>query len=481
MSDRADSGQIGNLLTGSACRNFQMAQFLSRREVLRVGGLAGFGLSLPGMLQARDRVAAGRSEARGGGSFGKAKQVIVLYLHGGHPQQETFDPKPEGPRELRGEFGAISTSLPGARVSELLPRCATIMHKLAVVRSMSHKHTDHIGASMPALTGHAHPPEKDSLGDFPPSATDYPPHGAVLSAIRPAPTELPTWMRVGPLMRRMNGTVLHGQSPGLLGQRHASFAVDQELLPENVRIEAVQPNPDLTELRLTARRDLLRQVDQQRRLMDQSAQVRSFGEYHERAFNLIASAATHRAFRLADELPEIRARYGRTEFGQRCLLARRLAEAGVPMTYVSYCHTPADSWDTHSNHFPQMKKSLAPTFDSAFVALVNDLDDRGMLDETLVIAMAEFGRTPQINKSGGRDHWPFVYSVALAGAGIRAGTIYGASDSGAAYPASDPRGPSDFCATLYHLLGVPPDTVIHDNLGRPHNLIIGQPIDPIFS
>lgn len=177
----------------------------------------------------------------------------------------------------------------------------------------------------------------------------------------------------------------------------------------------------------------------------------------------------------------MRARYGRTEFGQRCLLARRLAEAGVPMTYVSYCHTPAGSWDTHSNHFPQMKNSLAPTFDVAFTALVNDLDERGMLDETLVIAMAEFGRTPQVNKSGGRDHWPFVYSVAFAGAGIRPGTIYGASDGAAAYPTSDPRGPADFCATLYHLLGVPPDTVIYDNLRPPHHLIIGQPIDSILA
>lgn len=466
--------------SGSACGNFRV-QSLSRREVLRVGGLAGLGLSLPGMLQARDRAASAKPAAVASESFGKAKQVIVLFLHGGHPQQETFDPKPDGPSTVRGEFGAISTSLADVRVSELLPHTSRIMHKLATIRSMSHRYTDHIGASMPALTGHAHPPEKLSQGDFPPAPTDFPPHGAVLSAIRPATGGLPTWMRVGPLMRRMNGTVLHGQSPGLLGERHASFVVDQDLLPDKVRIDAVQPNSELTELRLMARRDLLQQVDQQRRLIERSAQVRTFDDYHQRAFNLITSQATHKAFRLADESTEMRARYGRTEFGQRCLLARRLAEAGVPMTYVSYCHTPAGSWDTHSNHFPQMKKSLAPTFDTAFAALVNDLDDRGLLAETLVIAMAEFGRTPQINKSGGRDHWPFVYSVAFAGAGIRPGTVYGSSDNSAAYPTADPRGPADFCATLYHLLGVPVDTVIHDNLGRPHALILGQPIYPILA
>ncbi|HTI52128.1 MAG TPA: DUF1501 domain-containing protein, partial [Planctomycetaceae bacterium] len=224
-------------------------------------------MSLPALFRARE-LAAAPSETGIAGAFGKARHVIVLFLHGGHPQQETFDPKPEGPLELRGEFGAIASSLHDVRVSEVLPRCATIMHKLATVRSMSHSHTDHVIASMPALTGHAHPPEKDSLGDFPPAPTDFPPHGAVLSALRPAPAGLPTWMRVGPLMRRGNGTVLHGQLPGMLGNRHASFVVDQTLLPANVRIEAVQPNSELTELRLTARLDLLKQVDQQRRLID---------------------------------------------------------------------------------------------------------------------------------------------------------------------------------------------------------------------
>jgi uncharacterized protein (DUF1501 family) len=266
-----------------------------------------------------------------------------------------------------------------------------------------------------------------------------------------------------------------------LGNRHASFVVDQELLPANVRIDAVQPNPDLTERRLADRVHLLKQVDQQRRVVEQSAEARTFDDYYQRAVDLISSSATRKAFQLAEEPPPMRARYGRTEFGQRCLMARRLAEAGVPMTYVSYCHTPAGSWDTHSKHFPQMRDSLAPTFDAAFSALVTDLDERGMLDETLVVAMAEFGRTPQINRSGGRDHWPFVYSVALAGAGIRAGTVDGASDSAAAYPASEPRSPADFCATLYHLLGIAPETVIHDQLGRPHPLILGRPIQPILA
>lgn len=481
MSRRWASHQTGNSTSGSACKRFRLAQSLSRREVLRVGGFAALGLSLPDVLRAREAAKSSDQPQRSTSTFGRAKQVIILFLHGGHPQQETFDPKPDGPVELRGEFGAISTSLNDVRVSELLPNCATIMHKLATVRSMSHTHTDHVIASMPTLTGHAHPPEKDSLGDFPPAPTDYPPHGAALSALRPTNGSLPTWVRVGPLMRRANGTVLHGQSPGFLGDRHASFVIDQELLPANVRIQAVQSNSELTEFRLTSRLDLLKEVDQQRRMIDQAVAVRNFDDYYQRAFNLIGSEATRRAFQLADESPEMRSRYGKTEFGQRCLLARRLAEAKVPMTYVSYCHTPAGSWDTHSRHFPQMKDSLAPTFDAAFPALVNDLDERGMLDETLVIAMAEFGRTPKINKNGGRDHWPFVYSVAFAGAGIKAGTVYGSSDSAAAYPVTNPRSPADFCATVYHLLGIPEETVIYDNLHRPHQLIIGKPIEPILA
>jgi uncharacterized protein (DUF1501 family) len=195
----------------------------------------------------------------------------------------------------------------------------------------------------------------------------------------------------------------------------------------------------------------------------------------------LGSDETRHAFELRREDPALRARYGKTEFGQRCLLARRLAEAGVPMINVSYCHTPTGSWDTHGDHFKQMKQSLAPTFDAAFSALVEDLDGRGLLSETLVVVNAEFGRTPKINGASGRDHWPWVYSLALAGAGVRAGTVYGASDNSAAFPTASPHDPADFVATLYHLLGVSPATQIQDATGRPHTVIIGQPIAGILA
>ncbi len=448
---------------------------VSRREVLCIGGLAGCELTLNHLLEVQSAKAVSRT-----GSFGKAKQVIMLYLHGGHPQQETFDPKPDGPPEVRGEFGAIATSLPGVLVSELLPRCASILHKMAVIRSMSHDNANHVQASLPANTGHRHP-DNVARGDFPPSDKDFPPFGAVLDAVDPRSASLPNWVRIGPLMRRSNGTVLHGQLPGFLGNTHASFNIDQPLLGEDVKIQAIEPAAGLTALRMTRRKGLRDELETFRRVIDATSKTTAFDASYARAIDLLSSNETQRAFDLASEPESVRDRYGKTEFGQRCLLARRLAEAGVPMVNVSYCHTPSGSWDTHSQNFKKMKNSLAPTLDAAVSALVEDLDERGRLEDTLVIVTAEFGRTPKINRNAGRDHWPHVYSIAVAGAGIRAGTVYGASDNAAAFPKDGPHDPKDFAATVYHLLGVPAETVIYDKSQRPHRLVIGKPIEDILA
>ena len=447
-----------------------------RREILRTGCLAGVGLTLPSLLAARET-----REAPVGRAFGRAKQVIMLFLHGGHPQQETFDPKPDGPAAVRGEFGAIATSVPGVHFSELLPRTATIMHRMAVVRSMTHDNPNHVQACLPAQTGHKHPPQFASRGDFPPSDTDFPPVGAVLNHLRSQQYELPAWVRVGPLMRRSNGTTLHGQHPGLLGKRNTSFVVDQPLLPRDAKIRVLQPRTGLDQMRFGDRAALRAELNQLRNDSRRVTAQRDLDVFYRRAVNLLSAPNTKAAFDLRREPEALRARYGATEFGQRCLLARRLAEAGVPMINVSYCHTPAGSWDTHSKNFSKMKRQLAPDLDTALTALLSDLEERGMFDETLVMVNAEFGRTPKINGNAGRDHWPWVYSLVLAGAGIRPGTVYGASDPSAAYPASQPRDPADMVATLYHLLGVDPDTRIYDTLGRPHSLVTGSPIYEILS
>ena len=445
---------------------------VSRREVLSLGAACGFALGLPDLLRAQ-------AQPR---TFGRARSLIVLYLHGGHAQQETWDPKPDGPAPERGEFGAIATSVPGVRFGELLPRSARLAHKLAIIRSMSHGNANHVQASLNAMTGHAHPPQAEARGDFAPTSSDFPPFGAVVTRMRGSSESprLPTWVQIGPLMRRSNGTVLHGQLPGFLGARCSPLAIDQPLRADDVRIEAVATDANVPVMRLNDRGRLLDQVEEQRRHLDRVAEVQNFDAFHRQAFNILSSSATARAFNLAAEPPAVRARYGASEFGQRCLLARRLAEAGVPIVNVHFCHTPTGSWDTHSRHFSSMKDLLCPTFDQAFSALVEDLDQRGSLDQTLVLATSEFGRTPRVNGSAGRDHWPWVYSVALAGGGTRAGTVYGASDNIAAHPTLHPHDPRDLAATVYHLLGVPADTIIHDQTNRPHTLVAGRAIDGLM-
>lgn len=458
-----------------ACRSLRSAWHWDRREMLRLGGLFGMELLLVDLFRARAEAASASK-----GTFGRARSVIMLYLHGGHAQQETWDPKPDGPLPERGEFGAIATSLTGVRISELLPRSAKLMHKLAVIRSLTHPNANHVQASLPAMTGHAHPPEEEKKGDFPPSPTDFPAMGAVLDALR-RKKDLPTWVQVGPIMRRFNGTLLHGQSPGFLGAKHGPFVIDQDLLPADVRVQALGRDKDVSVSRLSSRQDLLTQIDQQRRRVDRVAEAADLDEYQQRALSLLTSPATAKAFDLASEPAGLRDGYGKTQFGQCCLLARRLAEAGVPMINVHYCHTPAGSWDTHGRHFSQMKDSLCPTFDRAFSSLIGDLDDRGLLGEIVVLATAEFGRTPKINRGAGRDHWPWVYSVALAGGGLKAGVVAGASDKIAAFPTSQPHDPADLIATLYHLLGVPSETQIRDRLGRPHPLVVGKKIDELLA
>ncbi len=448
--------------------------FWDRRELLRVGGV-GLGLLLPASLSARSIAPAAHQR-----TFGRARSVIILYLHGGHAQQETWDPKPDGPSPERGEFGAIATSVPGVRVSELLPRSARIMHRLTVLRSLSHGNANHVQASLTAMTGHSHPPATEARGDFPPTPSDPPPFGAVCSRLR-RPGPLPAWVQIGPLMRRFNGTVLHGQSPGFLGSRYAPLVIDQDLRAADVRVQAVAADADVPARRLDGRRKLLASLDRQRRTLNGVADVATFDAHQQRALNLLAGSATARAFDLAAEPAVVRERYGHTAFGQRCLLARRLAEAGVPIVNVHYCLTPQGSWDTHGRHFPQMKESLCPTFDQAFSALVEDLAQRGLLGQTLVLATAEFGRTPKINRGGGRDHWPWVYSVALAGAGTVPGRVVGASDKIAAHPADSPHQPADLAATVYHLLGVPPDTHLYDQTGRPHALLAGKLLHDVLT
>jgi len=257
------------------------AGHMGRRAFLRCGGV---GL---GVLAARGSIAS----SSGPRSFGKARSLIVLYLHGGHAQQETWDPKPDGPSPARGEFGAIATSVPGVRISELLPRSARIVHRLAILRSISHGNANHVQASLTALTGHSHPPALEARGDFPPSVRDFPPFGAVCGEVRP-PRKPPAWVQVGPLMRRANGTILHGQSPGFLGPRRGPLVIDQDLLPADVRVRAVTADDGVPPERLGQRRRLLEQLDHQRRSLDLAAETHDFDSFQQQALGLLTAPAT---------------------------------------------------------------------------------------------------------------------------------------------------------------------------------------------
>jgi hypothetical protein len=459
----------------SGCSGFRAAS-RSRREAIRVGVLAGLGLSLPDLLRAR--AGADRSPPALP-TFGRARSVIMIYLHGGPAQQETWDPKPGGPYPERGEFGAVATSVPGVAFCELLPRSARLMHRMAVVRSLTHPNANHVQAALTAMTGRHHPPGTEARGDFPPSPTDFPAVGAALDVLRPS-DRLPTWVQVGPTMTRSNGTVLHGQSPGFLGAAHGPLMVDQDLAAGGISVGVVAPDAAITPGRLAVRKTLLERLDDQRRALDRAAVVAALDAYQQRALDLLTGPATARAFDPGSEPAAVRDAYGRNSFGQSCLLARRLAEAGVPIISVHYCRRPP-GWDTHGGHFPAMSQRLCPTLDVAFSALVTDLDRHGLLGSTLVWVNSEFGRTPQVNRGGGRDHWPWAYSLALAGGGIAEGVCLGATDRIAAHPTREPCDPSELVATVYHLLGVASDTIVHDPLGRPHALVNGRKIDGLLA
>ena len=462
------------------CREFRRLGRISRRELLSIGTAAGLGLTLPDLLRLRE--ASGAAERTG--AFGAAKSVIFIFLHGGHPQHETWDPKPKAPDGVRGEFGDMATAVPGLRFSELLPRCAKIADRLAVVRSMAHDNANHVQACLPAMTGHKHPRTARSQGDFPPSDTDFPHFGAVLDHLRQMKsmkkggTQLPNWVQLGPQMTRNNGTILHGQSSGFLGPVHSAFKVDQDLTHDDIDIRAIAPKISIS--RLKDRRSLLSEIDAQRKKLD-VAGASTRRAFHERALNLLTSEASRDAFDLAAESRALRDRYGRNHVGQCCLLARRLVEAGVPFVNVHWCKTPPTSWDTHRQNFKKMKGTLAPMLDQSLSVLIEDLEQRGLLGETLVMPMAEFGRTPRINKNAGRDHWPFVYSLAFAGAGVQRGAVVGKSDRLGAYPESTPFDPADMAATLYHLLGVSEDAMLYDRERRPHRLVVGRKIDAVLT
>jgi hypothetical protein len=427
----------------------------------------------------------------------------VFFLEGGPAHQDLWDMKPEAPSEVRGEFRPISTSVPGVQVCEHLPMFARQMHRIALVRSVHHKIVDHNAGAYYALTGRAPLNGKGLIVRDEPD--NFPPLGAVLARLSPVERTLPPFVHLPEIMSNL-GYDIPGQRAGFLGASYDPLVVGDSSAAD-YRVPGLALQRDVSLDRLFQRRTLLTELNGR---LGPPAHDRATDDafdgmsaHYARAFDLLSASATRKAFDLGQEPVRVRERYGLPDradrsvearkfgglphLGQCALLARRLIEAGVRLVTLVSGRRYDQAWDTHRQHFPLLKRSLLPYADRAMSALVEDLAKRGLLDETLVVFMGEFGRTPRLGQitsgagadAAGRDHWPHCYSVMFAGGGTRGGAVYGASDRMAAYPRANPVTPEDVTATIYHALGIPLDTEIRDSLGRPHVVATGKPI-PIF-
>jgi hypothetical protein len=466
---------------------------VTRREALTVGASAVLGgaLSLPALLASEERRSAN------GQRSGEAKHVIVIYLHGGAPTQDMWDLKPSAPPEIRGEFKPISTTVPGVQICEHLPQTAKWMHRMALVRSVNHRAGCH--NTLPSFTGSEQPVDVNE----PIPRETYPPGmGAVCEYLKPPGTDLPHYAAVPTVLGWGFALDRPGPHGGFLGKRCDPLCsvADPKIDPKPPagrrpmwlgvpRLADATLPPDLTIDRLDTRRTLLEQLDSEQRRVETSAAPGQYDRTRQRAFGLLTASKLKEAFDLSRESPRLKDRYGHHLFGNSALVARRLVEAGVRFVdlywdgYASRMPTQLDPyWDTHSKNFEQLRTVNLPYLDQTYAALLADLDDRGLLDETLVVMMSDMGRTPRVNGAAGRDHWTFCYSVVFAGAGVRGGTVCGASDAQAAFVKDRPVRPADVCATVYHLLGIDPDMPVHDRANRPLAVAHGgEPIREIVA
>ena len=424
----------------------------SRREVLRAGGLTALGLGLPDLLRLR------RQSAEAAARAASAKRCVVIWLDGGPSHLETFDPKPDAPQEVRGPLESISTSVPGITLTECLPGVAARMHQVAVIRSMTSPLGEHNFGTHYLMTGYKPTP-----------VLEYPAFSSVAAHLSPREGALPAHVAVPTF--RVGGAGMTGGA--FLPAAAHPFPVGGDPAKAEFRVNDLSPFQGISVDRLDRRRKFLSQLDGFRGSAD-SASGQSLDPEFEQAFELTTSAEAREAFNLNDEPAAVRNRYGRRTVGQSCLLARRLLERDVPIVTVNQ-----RGWDTHENLYTRLKEGytgakvpvgLIPTLDQGVCALMDDLAERRLLDETLIVVMGEFGRTPKLNTRGGRDHWPRVFSVMLAGGGVAGGQVIGTSDSVGEGPADNPVTPSDLAATIYTLLGIDPTLELTTPDNRPVRL-----------
>ncbi len=466
----------------------------TRRQVLEAGGAGLFGLTLADLLRAETQAAEPKS------ATAKAKSVIFLMLFGGPSQLETFDMKPDAPELIRGPFKPIGCRTPGLLISEHLPKTAAVSDKFCVIRTMSHDFNDHSGGAHYLQTGKRwHVP----IGaGFSPTPRDWPSMGSIVEYAdqQRLGTEqpLPSYMVLPNTLGRLQEAGQYprpGEHAGWLGNRYNPLTtkIDKQSLTDNpywrdctdqeltFQIAGMQSHEGLTLDRLQTRQSLLSQLNQKRRELDERQAVEGYDAFRQRAFSIVTSEAARRALDIRSEHADIRDRYGRHLFGQSVLMARRLIEAGVRFVTVHYDCVDGYSWDSHRNS-DDVKKSLLPTFDQAYSALLTDLDERGMMDETVVIATGEMGRTPKANAQWGRDHWSTLFSTTISGGGIPGGKWLGRSDKEAAYAVDRTVSPEDLAATVYHAMGIDHEMRLVNSENRPASIVEnGSPVMELWS
>jgi len=475
---------------------------VSRRDLLRFGGLSLTGLSLGNLLATEARASNNPAPVPvgGGRGFGKAKSVILIYLQGGPSHLDLWDPKEGVPDSVRSIFKPISTKLPGEKVTELLPKIANVLDKTSLIRSMSYSPNglfNHTAAIYQMLTGYTTDKVSASGQLEPPNAKDFPTLGSnVVKFKPPEQAMLPFVMMPRPLQE--SNVVGKGGTAGFLGKAYDPYLLypsgdDMDMAKmDRIKVDDLILRDELSPVRMERRATLRDTVAKGMPELDAAVGKYELDSYYGKAMGLVLSGKAREAFDLTKEKDALRTKYGKNTFGQCCLLGRRLIEAGtrfVEINWPKVANSDNHSWDVHVGLSSRMKNQAAPMLDAGVSALIEDLEDRGMLKDTLVVVVGEFGRSPRrgVSTSGnsntddGRDHWPYCYTAMIAGAGIKRGYVHGKSDKTASAPTDNPVHPAELLATIYHSVGIKPDTIVHNHLNQPRELVKGEAVSALFS
>lgn len=471
---------------------------MTRRDVLRVGGAGLLGMTLGQAL--RLQALAADAPVGGGPGWNRAKSVILVYLQGGPSHLDLWDPKPDAPEKVRSVFQPIGTKIPGVQFTEVLPRLAQLNDRFTMIRSMSYTPNglfNHTAAIYQMMTGYTTDKVSPSGQLEPPSPADFPNFGSQIVRIKPVDEPmLPFVMLPRPLQE--SNVVGKGGTAGFLGKGFDPYYLypagdDMDMNKmDQIKVDDLKLPPDVFAVRLQRRADLRRVVDSHMEAINQAVAKQNLDEYYDRALNLIVSGRARRAFDLNEEPAAVRDRYGRNTFGQSCLLARRLVEAGtrvVEVIWPKIANSDNHSWDHHVGLTDRMKNQSGPMLDAGLAGLLEDLDQKGMLEETLVVAVGEFGRSPQKgvstsgngNSADGRDHWPYCYTAVVAGAGTKRGYVHGRSDQTGSAPLEDPVHPGQLLASVYHAFGIRPDTIVYNHLNQPRELVKSEAVTALFA